>query len=298
MSYNEHSYLSFNSEGFHQVTYSEWGPEHDEVIICIHGLTGNGHDFNWIAEHLYKKGYRVIAPDIVGRGRSDFLENADNYNYNQYLTDLTTLFAHLNINKPKSIDWIGISMGGLLGIILASFENTPIRSLILDDIGPDTPTEDIDLIVKYLSFEYKFQNISEMEQFMRETRGLSWGPVSEEQWPIMAENNARALQDGSIGYAFDYNIIHKFKTEPVGQYDLWHCWDHIDCPALLIRGSESTIFPQHVAEEMMHRGPGKRNNVDLEVIEGFGHVPALMDSYQHELVSQWLEKTSKLRLAA
>jgi pimeloyl-ACP methyl ester carboxylesterase len=298
MSYNEHAYLSLNSDGFHQITYSEWGTENEEIIICVHGLTGNGHDFNWIAEHLYKKGYRVIAPDIVGRGRSDFLKNPDDYNYNQYLQDLMGLLSHLNISKPKSIDWLGISMGGLLGMILASFKNSPIRRLILDDIGPEAPLEDLELIIKYLSIEYRFQNIAEMEQFMRETRGLSWGPVADEQWPLMAENNARALQDGSIGYAFDYNIIHKFKTEPVGQYDLWHCWDHIDCPVFIIRGSESTIFPQNVAEDMLKRGPGKRHMVDLEVIEGFGHVPALMDNAQHELVSQWLTKTSKNCLAA
>jgi pimeloyl-ACP methyl ester carboxylesterase len=298
MENREKSFLTLCSTGYHKIVYSEWGPEDGPVIICAHGLTGNGHDFNWIAPVLAKEGYRVIAIDMPGRGRSDFLPNPQDYNYRQYLNDLSCLFAHAGVSAASSVDWIGISMGGLLGIILASYENTPIKRLIIDDIGPDMPQEDLDLITQYISTEYRFETIKEMEDFMRQTRGLNWGPVADEQWPVMAENNARALEDGSITYAFDPMIADVFSSEPVGDLDLWERWHNIKCPSLILRGSESTLFTQSTAEKMLQTGPGADGLVTLEIIQGCGHVPALMDSAQHNLIKSWLKNNQDASLAA
>lgn len=289
---HERSCLSLNSTGFHNIVYSEWGCENDDTIVCVHGLTGNGHDFNWLAPYLAHRGYRVIAVDMPGRGRSDFLENPQDYNYSQYFYDLSVLLAHLGITEPESVDWIGISMGGLLGICLAAMPNTPIRRLMLNDIGPAMPQGDLDLIAQYISQEYRFDNLRQMEDFMRQTRGLTWGPVAEDQWAEMAENNARALDDGVLTYSFDPKIAEVFATEPAGDLDLWQCWDAIKCPVLAFRGAESTIFPQAVADEMLTRGPGAKDLMALEVIDGVGHVPALMNREQIELVGNWFDKTA------
>lgn len=289
--FNEGAFYSLNSRGFHRLVYSEWGYDNRNTIVCVHGLTGNGHDFNWIAPALATRGFRVIAVDMVGRGRSDFLPDPQDYNYRQYMHDLTALLTHLGVSEKDGVGWLGISMGGLLGICLAAMENTPIRYMVIDDIGPSMPQDDLDLISQYIAQEYRFDNLKEMEDFMRQTRGLSWGPVAENQWAAMAENNARALEDGRLTYAFDSALAEVFAAEPAGDMDLWQCWDNIECPVLVLRGADSAIFPQNVADEMLTRGPGARGDMALEVIDGIGHVPALMDEKQIELVGNWMVKT-------
>jgi pimeloyl-ACP methyl ester carboxylesterase len=286
----ENHYYGINQHGFNQIVYDDWGNELDPIIICVHGLTGNAHDFNWIAPHLVDSGYRVISVDMPGRGRSEFLKDPKDYNYKRYLEDLTSLFAHLGINENNTVDWLGVSMGGLLGIILASMDKSPIKNMIINDIGPSMPKEDLKLISQYISQEYRFQSLKEMENFMRQTRGLTWGPITDDQWEKMAKNNARSLEDGSITYAFDPNIAEVFSKEPVGDVDLWRCWDSIKSNILILRGSESTIFPEEVAADMCKRGPGKDGNVELITIKGCGHVPSLMEPNQIKSVCDWLNK--------
>lgn len=286
----EHHVVSRNSKGHHKIAYTEWGTENEDIIVCVHGLTGNSHDFDWLAPSLATQGFRVIAVDMAGRGRSDFLPDPQDYNYRQYLHDINVLLSYLGISGNSGIGWLGISMGGLLGICLAGMEDTPIRYMVIDDIGPSLPQNDLDLITQYIAQEYIFENLKEMEDFMRQTRGLSWGPVAEDQWAKMAENNARALDDGKLTYAFDPAIAEVFAKEPAGNLDLWQCWDNIECPVFVLRGADSTIFPQNVADEMLTRGPGSRGLMTLEVIDGIGHVPALMDEAQITMVGNWMAK--------
>lgn len=282
--------MSRNSQGHHKIVYSEWGEHHDHIIICVHGLTGNAHDFDWIGPALATRGFRIIAVDMAGRGRSDFLPDPQDYNYRQYLHDINVLLSHLGVSGKTGIGWLGISMGGLLGICLAGMEDSPIRRMVIDDIGPSMPQDDLDLIAQYISKPYIFENLKEMEDFMRQTRGLNWGPVAENQWAAMAENNARTLDDGRLTYAFDPAIAKIFAIEPVGDLDLWQCWDNIECPVLALRGADSTIFPQNVADEMLSRGPGTKGLMTLEIIDGVGHVPALMDEAQITMVGNWLDR--------
>jgi pimeloyl-ACP methyl ester carboxylesterase len=289
MSSRESSFLSSNGHQKHRIVYSDWGPEDGFPVIGIHGLTGNGRDFDWLAPDLASHGFRVIAVDMPGRGRSDFLPDTADYNFAQYIQDLTGLLEHLGLNKPGSVDWIGISMGGLLGITLAGMKNSPIRKIVLNDIGPTVPQKDLNIIVQYISQTYEFDTIDAMAAFMKQTRGLSWGTLTDGQWRQMAENNARPLENGKITYSFDPGIADVFAVEPVGAVDLWSCWDAMGCPALILRGSESTIFPQAVAEEMIERGPGARGKARLEIIQGCGHVPSLMVPDQIALVRGWLK---------
>lgn len=286
MSFTEKYISGVNSKGSHRIVYNDWGPENAVPIICVHGLTGNGHDFDILAEELINDGRRLICVDLPGRGRSDFLSEPLDYNYQQYCDDLTALLAHLGVDKPNSVDWIGISLGGLLGIRLAGMKDTPIRRMILNDVGPIVPQAALDFIHKVISQTYTFPTIAALEKRMRETRGLTWGPVTDAQWKFMAEHNARALEDGSITYSYDPNISVIFGEQPTGEQDLWPAWESIECPVMVIHGKKSVVLTKPIISEMQARFTGK----DLRVIQykDCGHVPSLMAPNQIKDIRSWL----------
>lgn len=288
----ERSFLSLNSQGFHSIIYNDWGPKDGDIIICVHGLTGNGHDFDEIAPMLVEDGYRVIAIDLPGRGRSDFLNNPLDYNYAQYWTDLTGLMVHLGINRPQSIDWLGVSLGGLLGIYMASLPGSPIRRLILNDVGPEVPKPALDFIHQVIGQEYVFNTVQDLEDRMRATRGLTWGPVTEAQWKHMAEHNARPLPDGRITYGYDPQIARIFEVEPTGPVNLWPCWDTLLIPTLTIRGEYSVLLTPEIVQSMQSRKPGRP--MDFVEFRACGHVPSLMAPDQIDTVRSWLTTTLTL----
>ncbi len=285
MSYTEKHYTGITSQGPHRIVYNDWGPEDGFPVICVHGLTGNGHDFDFLAEQLIKDGHRIIAVDLVGRGRSDFLKNSHDYNYAQYIQDLTALLAHLGLGDPASVDWLGVSLGGLLGIYLAGIKDTPIRRMIINDVGPEVPKAALDFIHKVIAQTYIFDTVQDLEKRMRETRGLTWGPVTDDQWKHMTDHNARALDDGRITYAYDPKISVVFENEPIGDADLWPHWDEITCPVLLLQGKQSMILPKKIIKQMKKRGP----EFDFHAFKGCGHVPSLMAPEQIAVVREWLQ---------
>lgn len=279
-----------NSEGTHKIVYSDWGQDNTEVIVCIHGLTGNGHDFDYLAPRLVECGYRVIAIDLAGRGRSDFLPNPLDYNYQQYHQDILAVLTHLNLNTPRSIDWLGVSLGGLLGIALAAEENTPIRRMILNDVGPEVPKKIVKFILRIIKKLHKFKNVEQLEKRMRKTRGLTWGPITDAQWKHMAEHNFRTIRKGKIAYAYDEKIARIFKTQPTGTVDLWPMWDQIKCPTLVLRGGRSVILSKDILEKMQRTAIGFP--LDTHIFEDCGHVPSLMAPEQITVIEDWLEKRS------
>ena len=289
MSFSEKYYYGLNSQGLHRIVYNDWGPADATPIICVHGLTGNGHDFDYLAQALIEKGYRLIAIDMPGRGRSEFLPEPLDYNYNQYCQDLIALLAHLGINEPASVDWIGVSLGGLLGIRLAGLPNSPIRRMIINDIGPIVPQAALEFIHKVISQPYQFDTVHDLEKRMRETRGLTYGPLNDEQWRHMAEHNARALDDGQITYSYDPEIAVVFEHAPIGDVDLWQSWDRIQCPVLLIQGKRSLLLTDEIVEEMNMRGPGPF--MDLVIFKDCGHVPSLMAPEHISVIEEWLNNT-------
>jgi pimeloyl-ACP methyl ester carboxylesterase len=289
MSYSERSFLSLNSHGYHRIVYTDWGDPAGKPLICVHGLTGNGHDFDFIAPALAHEGFRVIAADLPGRGRSDFLPNPLDYNYRQYTQDLMALLTHLDLADSHTVDWLGVSLGGLLGIALAGIPNSPIRRLILNDVGPEVPKAALDFIHQVISNLYVFDTIKDMEDRMRATRGLTWGPVTDDQWLHMAEHNARALEDGSITYGYDPAIADIFKTEPTGPADLWPSWKKIHQPTLLIHGAKSVVLTSDIIQKMRQTKSGAL--LDVVQFADCGHVPSLMAPQQIEIVSRWLTTT-------
>lgn len=285
MPFTEHSCLGHTQSGEHRIVYNDWGPRDGKPIMCVHGLTGNGHDFDDLARVFIGHGYRLIAPDLPGRGRSAFLRNPLDYNYDQYCKDLQAVIDHAGLTGQK-LDWLGVSLGGLLGIRLAGSQNTQIQRLILNDVGPEVPKPALDFIHAVISQTYIFETIPDLEKRMRETRGLTWGPVTDEQWRHMAEHNARALADGSITYAYDPNIAVVFEEYPIGDQDLWPAWDNITCPVLAIRGKKSVVLTKSILEEMTRRGPGP--SMDTALFEDCGHVPSLMHPKQIAILLEWL----------
>lgn len=288
MSFVERACFGLNSRGLHRLVYSDWGDVNAYPIIGVHGLTGNGHDFDFLAPALVEHGYRVIAIDLPGRGRSDFLSDPLDYNYTQYCNDITTIMAHAGITPETGCDWIGISLGGLLGIRFAGMERSPIRRLILNDVGPTVPKAALDLIYMVIAQTYRFDTVMALEQRMKETRGLSWGPVTDEQWTHMAAHNARATEDGMVTYSYDPAIAAVFKTAPTGDVDLWPFWDSIQVPVLVIQGGKSMILPKDLIEEMRQH----LTKFDLQVFEDCGHVPSLWAPNQIDVITHWLKQAS------
>ncbi len=280
---NESSVLCCNPEGYHRITYREYGdPQNNNVIICAHGLTRNSHDFDVIAEAICDE-YRVITVNIVGRGTSDWLPNKALYTYHQYAADFSTLFAKLDVEE---VTWIGTSLGGSIGMIVASRYNTPITKLIVNDIAPHIDASIIKAVSRYCGSTPVFDNLEQVTKYLRKIY-TAFGNLSDEHWDHIAKHTIGKKEGGKYRLAFDPAISYSI-LEEVGQddVDFWHYWDKIACPTLVIHGTKSAILSAENAEEMGKRGP----KPEIMHIEDTGHAPPLMDEMQISRVREWLAK--------
>jgi pimeloyl-ACP methyl ester carboxylesterase len=286
----ENSFLTLNSSGFSKIYYQEWGQGNSRTLVCVHGLTGSSDDFKFVGESLPHQGFHVVALDLPGRGRSDFLLNPDDYNYTQYLCDLSVFLAQIGCSSPSSCDWLGVSLGGLLGIRLASFPASPIRNLILSDVGPTVPEFTLDMIRGYLSLSPVFETLDGVIGAFKQTIGTTFyrGPMTEAQWAYYAATHVRQREDGFYIRNFDPGIAVMFEKEPIGKIDLWPCWKNITQPVLALRGELSALFPVSVANEMQETKKG--DSMDLVTIKDCGHVPSLYRDEQISILVDWLKK--------
>ncbi len=276
------SVTCLNAAGSHEMAYMEWGPVRAErTVLCVHGLTRNGRDFDPLAMALAEKGWRVVCPDVVGRGRSDWLSNGMLYGYPQYLADLNTLLARLDCGP---VDWIGTSMGGLIGMLLAGQQKAAIRSLVMNDVGPLVPAEALKRIGAYVGQEHRFETIAEVEAHLRLIHA-PFGDLTDGQWVHLARHTARSLDDGGFGLAYDPAIAAPFKTPITADIDLWGEWDKVGCPVLVVRGESSDLLLAETAERMATRAAPTR----IVTMAGCGHAPALMSQDQIEPVVSWIE---------
>jgi len=211
----EHRLLCIDTHGFHHITYYEWpGPSGAPTVLCVHGLTRNGRDFDTLAAALTRD-FRVICPDMVGRGKSGWLCHGEDYGYPVYINDIVVLMARLGIEE---MHWIGTSMGGLIGMLMAALPDTPVRRFVINDIGP----------------------------------------LTDAQWHQLAINAARKKPEGALGLAYDPAIGETFRRGPVEDVDLWARWDRITSPTLLIRGAKTDLLRASDAQAMTQRGPKAR----------------------------------------
>ncbi|MEE8228184.1 MAG: alpha/beta hydrolase [Kiloniellales bacterium] len=273
--------LGHSAGGFHRVAYGLWRPpgRTADAVVCVHGLTRNGRDFDDLAAALAEAGWLVACPDVVGRGDSDWLADPAGYIYPQYIADLTALVARLGVDE---IDWIGTSMGGLIGMMMAAQPQTPIRRLVLNDIGPFIPKAAIERIASYVGSDPRFADLAEAEAYLRQIHEPF--RVTDEQWRRLAAHSVRPDDGGRLRLRYDPAIAAAFAEPPFEDLDLWPLWDGIAVPTLVLRGAESDLLRPETAAEMKTRGP------KAEVIEipRCGHAPMLMDEAQISAVRDWL----------
>jgi len=222
------SVLALNPQGFHRIHYHEWGAEENtRVLICVHGVGRNSRDFDEIGQAL-SRDFRVVCPDIAGRGRSDWLPAAQHYRMPQYLSDMTTLIARLGVEQ---VHWLGTSMGGLIGICLAAMANTPIQSLVLNDVGPFISKEALQRINTYLSSPPVFNSLKEVELYYRALYPAFQG-LSDKQWQRLALQGSRETESG-FKLHYDPAIAASFSSSCDSDVDLWAVWAQVSCPQLL-----------------------------------------------------------------
>lgn len=281
MTMREQTYLSLGPHGFHRVAYVEWGdPENPDVLVCVHGLTRQSRDFDALAQALADR-YRVVCVDLPGRGRSDWLPVAVDYQPTTYLQDLAALLARLRVER---VDWLGVSLGGLLGMLLAAQPKTPIRKLVLDDIGGFIDLPALERIASFVGADPAFDDLGQLEAHLR-TVCAPYGPLSDDQWAHVARHGGRRDDPtGTWRLHYDPRIAEPFKDGFSEPASFWPVWDLIKCPVLLLRGAELDVLLRETAEEMLTRGP----RTDLVEFAGVGHVPMLMDDDQIRPVRDWL----------
>ena len=277
----EDSFFGLSTGGFHRVAYTEWGDETDErLAVCVHGLTRNGRDFDELAKALQKK-RRVVCPDVVGRGRSDWLADKTQYNFITYCADMTALLARL---RGKSVDWVGTSMGGQIGMILAAQANTPIQRLVLNDIGPFVPKEAPRRLLAYAGTPpAPFESLAAAEKYIREIYA-PFGKLSDAQWAHLTRHSLRKTDDGNYVLSYDPGIVEPLREMQRADFHIWPLWDRIRCPVLLLRGKESDVLLESTVEEMKRRGP----RVEVVEIAGVGHAPTLTAPEHVRIVRDWL----------
>ncbi len=280
MTMTSHHYRALGPHGFHRVHYTEWGnPANSRVLFCVHGLTRTGRDFDFLAAAL-ERDYRVICPDVVGRGRSDWLQDKADYTYPVYVNDMATLLARTDAER---VDWVGTSMGGLIGMFLASYPGTPIHKLLVNDVGPRIPAAGLKRIADYVGRVVTFDSIDDMDRALRIFSAV-FGKLTDAQWRHMIVHSARQLDDGRYTTDYDPGIADIFKTMELQDIDLWSVWDAIRCPTLVLRGAQSDVLDHADAVTMTERGPRAK----LIEFPGMGHAPALMSDDQIAVVRDWL----------
>lgn len=272
----------------HAIAYTDWGsPRNPHVVICVHGMTRNCRDFDYLARAL-QSDCRVISVDIVGRGQSDWLEHAHDYDYYPlYLSDAASLITHIQAQYQTviTLDWVGISLGGLIGMFLAIQPDipVPINKLVISDIGPLIPEAALKRIADYIGRDPRFNSFEKFKQYMKAI-SVSFGPLTEDQWDHMAVYSAREYADGSYGFRYDPRISISFRKHEIRDIDLWQQWDQLKASTLVLRGTESDVLSAETAAQMQVRGAKAR----IVELPGIGHAPMLMDDQQIKIVRNFI----------
>jgi pimeloyl-ACP methyl ester carboxylesterase len=261
------------AEGFRRMAFVSW--ERDAAApaaICVHGLTRNGRDFDPLAEVLSHH-RRVFCPDVLGRGKSDLLTNPMDYHNGAYAADMVPLIARTG---EDTVDWVGTSMGGIIGIILAALPNSPIRKLVLNDVGPVIPREAMARIRDYVGYDPVFKDLAALEAHLRKVHA-PFGPLTDGQWADMARHGHWRTAEGDYKLSCDPAIAAFIKQgDKAEEVRFWELWDAISCPVLVVRGARSDLLTAETVAEMKTRGPG----CDVVEVPEVGHAPALMEPEQ------------------
>nr|WP_314860641.1 alpha/beta hydrolase [uncultured Undibacterium sp.] len=285
MAFTRQTVQCISPAGLHTMSYKEWGdPQNAKVLICVHGVTRVADDFDMLAQALETE-YRIICPDVVGRGQSGRLPNPQLYQIPQYVSDMVTLLARAN---AETVDWFGTSMGGLIGMVLASMKNSPLRKLVLNDVGPSLNFDGLKRIGDSIAQDVRFDTFEEALRFIREV-SISFGPHSEAEWHKIARDVLKQDADGKWVRHYDLSLAIPVQATTaevaaIGEKMLWAAYDAITCETLLIRGAESDLLSKATAAQMQERGP----RAEVVKIEGVGHAPTFVQQDQIAIVKEFL----------
>lgn len=306
-------FSALDPHGFHTVAYAEWGrADAAQTVICVHGLTRNSRDFDALATELSHT-CRVACMDVVGRGASDWLEYKNDYGFALYQSDAAALIARLSAPLPPSsgflspllgrraqedpapqVDWVGTSMGGLIGMMLAARTGSPIRCLVLNDVGPLVPWRALQrLHLEHANENPQFADLDEAEHYLR-LACANFGPLTDEQWRDVTSHSVEPRPAGGFRLGWDPAIIGAvpdggMEGVALGMnflsgIDLWSIWDKLRCPVLVLRGENSDLLTPATVRRMQASGP------QVQVVEfpGVGHAPWLMSAEQIAVVRDFL----------
>jgi pimeloyl-ACP methyl ester carboxylesterase len=273
-----------DSRGLHRMAYWEWGdPSNRRVLLCAHGLSRQGRDFDTLARAMCDV-YRVVCPDVVGRGRSEWLADPMGYVIPQYVADMVTLLARLD---AEVLHWVGTSMGGLIGLGVAALPNAPVQRLVLNDVGPTIEPVAITRIGSYIGRTAQWKTLDEAADDLWKI-STGFGPHTREQWLALTEPQLR--RDGEwLVPRSDPAIAVPFKAlkpeqAAAGEALMWQSYDRLRCPTLLLRGAESDLLSSVTARAMTERGPRAR----LIEFAGVGHAPMLAQPDQVQALREFL----------
>ena len=275
------SVLCASPAGLHRIAYREWGdPRNRDVLVCVHGLTRSSRDFDELARTLCSQ-LRIVCPDVAGRGDSDRLADPKLYTWTQYVADMVTLIARLDV---EAVNWLGTSLGGLVGMALAALGGSPVKRLVLNDAGPVVAKAALERIGSYVGEQRRFATLEEAESYVR-TIAAPFGPHSDAQWRFLAETWVRREEDGSWRPHYDTRIAEAFRaTMPEKDLKLWPLYEAVRCPTLLVRGEHSDLVSRQTAAEMARRGPKAK----VVEIRGVGHAPTFLHPDQIAVVRDFL----------
>jgi pimeloyl-ACP methyl ester carboxylesterase len=249
---------------FHRLAFTAWGDAHAQPVVCVHGLTRNGRDFDALAAALSDRFY-LICPDLPGRGASDWLPDPALYQPLTYVAALAHLLAF--IDRP--VHWVGTSLGGICGMIAAATPGNPLQRLVLNDVGPFIPKAALARIRDYVGAAPRFAGVDEAERYLR-TVHASFGALTDAQWRHMAEASTRALPDGGLALHYDPAIAAPMQAAEPQDADMWPLWDAISIPTMVLRGAASDLLLPATLERMA-------GTAETVTVPNCGHAPALMD---------------------
>lgn len=281
MQFTQNTVQCLSPSGLHRMAYLEWGErDNPRVLVCVHGLTRNARDFDDLARAMSGH-YRVICPDIVGRGRSGRLRDPSAYAIPQYVADMVTLIARLNVD---SVHWVGTSMGGLIGMALAAQECTPVRKLLLNDVGPLITVESLKRIGEYVGTDPTWTTFDEALAYVMRI-SAPFGDLSAAQWHHLTESSIAQRPDGRWGFLYDPRIAAPYHASFGEQdIDLWPIYDAVSCPTMVLRGADSDLLTRETWQQMGERGPQAR----LAEVPGVGHAPMFMTQGQIDIARDFL----------
>jgi pimeloyl-ACP methyl ester carboxylesterase len=273
--------------GLARIAYVEWGPEDaSQVVLCVHGLTRNARDFDFLARRLAAKGMRVVCPDLPGRGRSEWIANPADYATPLYLAAMAAVIARTG---AEQVDWVGTSLGGHVGMEMAALAGNSIRRLVLNDFGARVAGAALQRMGAYMRLKRRFATVEELEEHFR-TIHEPFGKLTDAQWRHIAVNSAVKTEEGDFRQHYDPAIGRNFSWPLMVDVGLWHVWEKVSCPVLILHGEDSDLLHASTVREMQKRGAAARKALVRAIeVRGCGHAPALMADHQISLIEEFLE---------